>query len=377
MASGVAQPAASVVLSAQQLNQWELMRAGAYGESLRYELPEAGSPRPVLLADGARVGTTIELLDRESTPVATLAVDAVAHDAQGTWIAGLATFLREATEPAFRELRPALDAERVPHACLLLGDYAEGLTGVVVVVDHGDSEQLVRQVRRLRNGGLDVRVLPRPWAPQLTPGEVDAHLESLAIDAFATSVDVVHGSLPSTGDGVVVLFTGLSGAGKSTIARHVTELLRTETDHRVTLLDGDETRRILSQGLGFTHEDRELNVRRLGWVAALVSGHGGIAVCAPIAPYESMRQEVRAMAQAVGLFVLVYVATPLEVCEASDRKGLYAKARAGEIPSFTGISDPFEPPSDADVTVSLDGEDAVEAAARIFAVIRARMESIA
>ena len=117
----------------------------------------------------------------------------------------------------------------------------------------------------------------------------------------------------------------------------------------VTSLDGDVVRRNLSAGLTFSKEHRELNVRRIGYVAAEVTRHGGVALCAPIAPYASVRAEVRAMVEAHGRFVLVHVSTPLEACEARDRKGLYAKARRGEIPEFTGISDPYETPADADV----------------------------
>ena len=156
---------------------------------------------------------------------------------------------------------------------------------------------------------------------------------------------------PLSERGLVLLFTGFSGSGKSTVARAVVESLVERSTRTTTLLDGDEVRTMLSSGLGFSRPDRELNVRRIGWVAAQVARHGGTAVCAPIAPYASVRSEVRAMAQAVGSYVLVHVATPLEVCEARDRKGLYAKARAGLIPEFTGISDPYDVPTDADLVI--------------------------
>ena len=136
--------------------------------------------------------------------------------------------------------------------------------------------------------------------------------------------------------GGVVLFTGLSGSGKSTVARALRDRL-VEEGRDVTLLDGDVVRRLLSAGLGFSADDRDLNVRRIGYVAAEVARHGGLAVAAPIAPYARSRAAVREMVEDAGAtYVLVHVSTPLEVCEARDRKGLYAKARRGEIESFTG-----------------------------------------
>lgn len=163
--------------------------------------------------------------------------------------------------------------------------------------------------------------------------------------------------------GLVIFFTGLSGSGKSTVARGLRDALLERGSRTVTYLDGDVVRRLLSAGLTFSKEDRDLNIRRIGFVAAEAARHGGLAICAPIAPYASTRQEVRAMVEAVGAeFLLVHVATPLHECERRDRKGLYAKARAGLIPAFTGVSDPYEEPRDADLvidTTSIDVEEAV------------------
>ena len=170
--------------------------------------------------------------------------------------------------------------------------------------------------------------------------------------------------------GLVLFFTGLSGSGKSTVARGVAEQIR-QAGRTVTLLDGDVVRRLLSAGLTFSRADRDLNIRRIGYVAAEIARHGGVAVCAPIAPYAATRAEVRRMAEETGDFFLVYVATPLEVCEARDRKGLYAKARAGEIPAFTGISDPYEPPEDADLVLDTSTESEEESVARVVAALRA------
>ncbi|MBB5871608.1 sulfate adenylyltransferase [Allocatelliglobosispora scoriae] len=152
--------------------------------------------------------------------------------------------------------------------------------------------------------------------------------------------------------GLVVFFTGLSGSGKSTIAHAVADEIRESGTRSVTLLDGDVVRRELSAGLTFSKADRDLNIRRIGWVAAEVGRHGGIAICCPIAPYAGARATARAMARSAGAdFLLVHVSTPLEVCEARDRKGLYAKARAGLITGMTGIDDPYEVPTDAELRI--------------------------
>jgi sulfate adenylyltransferase len=172
---------------------------------------------------------------------------------------------------------------------------------------------------------------------------------------------------PHTG-GRAVMFTGLSGAGKSTIAGRLVELL-VEAGHTVTLLDGDEVRTHLSAGLGFSKADRDTNVRRIGWVAAQIAKHGGLAVCAPIAPYAATRAEARRLVEeqaGPGSFVLVHVATPLDECEARDRKGLYAKARRGEIAEFTGISDPYEEPTDAELVIDTRSSSVDESARRVL-----------
>jgi sulfate adenylyltransferase len=162
----------------------------------------------------------------------------------------------------------------------------------------------------------------------------------------------LHRARPPRRDrGVVMFFTGLSGSGKSTIARALRDALAERGDRSVSLLDGDLVRQLLSAGLSFSRADRDLNIARIGYVATEVARHGGIAICAPIAPYEAARARVRRMVSEVGDFLLIHVATPVEVCEARDRKGLYAKARAGLIDHFTGVSDPYEEPRNADLTI--------------------------
>ncbi len=162
--------------------------------------------------------------------------------------------------------------------------------------------------------------------------------------------------------GFTVFFTGLSGSGKSTIANALMSKLLERGGRPVTLLDGDVVRTNLSSELGFSKEHRDINITRIGYVASEITKHGGIAICAPIAPYAGPRYKNREAISANGGYVLVYVSTPLEVCEERDRKGLYAKARAGIIKEFTGISDPYEEPADADVVLPTVDQTPDEAA---------------
>jgi adenylylsulfate kinase len=152
--------------------------------------------------------------------------------------------------------------------------------------------------------------------------------------------------------GFTLWFTGLSGAGKSTLANLVAERLKA-MDRQVELLDGDEVRKNLSSGLGFSKADRDANIRRIAFVAKLLSRNGVIAITAAISPYRETRDEAR---REITNFVEVYVDCPLEICEQRDVKGLYKKARSGEIPQFTGISDPYEPPENPEITVHTDQE---------------------
>ena len=169
---------------------------------------------------------------------------------------------------------------------------------------------------------------------------------------------------PRSERGLVLFLTGLSGSGKSTLARDLADVLAERSDRQVSLLDGDLVRQLLSAGLTFSRADRDLNIARIGFVAAEVARHGGIALCAPIAPFAAARAQVRQMVSEVGDFFLIHIATPLEVCEARDRKGLYAQARAGLIGQFTGVSDPYEEPTDAELiidTSTLSRREAVQA----------------
>ncbi|MEV0662472.1 adenylyl-sulfate kinase [Actinomadura luteofluorescens] len=234
-------------------------------------------------------------------------------------------------------------------------------------------------------------VVPEPWAydadvevwrpvARIEPDHVQAELtpERLGelLDAGepvpdwftppAVAAELALARPPKRSRGITVFFTGLSGSGKSTVARGLADALVERGGRTVTLLDGDVVRRMLSAGLTFSRADRDLNIRRIGFVAAEITRHGGTAICAPIAPYAATRAEVRRMVSAVGDFILVHVSTPLEECERRDRKGLYAKARAGQIPEFTGISDPYEEPDDADLTLDTARLTPDEAVAQIL-----------
>ncbi len=173
-------------------------------------------------------------------------------------------------------------------------------------------------------------------------------------------------SPPRERQGFTVFFTGLSGAGKSTLARSLAARLMEMGGRCVTLLDGDIVRRHLSSELGFTKAHRDINVRRIGFVASEITKNRGIAICAPIAPYRQTRRDVRTMIEAVGGFVEIHVATPIETCEGRDRKGLYAKARAGLIPEFTGVSDPYEVPEHPELAIDTTGLGIDEAVQRIL-----------
>ena len=171
---------------------------------------------------------------------------------------------------------------------------------------------------------------------------------------------------PRHRQGLTLLFTGLSGSGKSTIANVLLVKLLEMGGRPVTLLDGDLVRKNLSSELGFSREHRDINIRRIGYVASEITKNGGVAICAPIAPFGAVRKQVRAMITPFGGFMIVHVATSLEVCEQRDRKGLYAKARAGIIKEFTGISDPYEAPEDAEITIDTADLTAEEAAQQII-----------
>ncbi|WP_427383685.1 adenylyl-sulfate kinase [Janibacter sp. G56] len=273
-------------------------------------------------------------------------------------------------------------------------DWADGRP-VLVLVPAGPSTNphahTVATIRSVLNAAraLHARVVTLPLnaaRAHADPARQDAIVDAWAAGPVAwldragsalAGSEVIQAGHGTSG-GVVVMLTGLSGSGKSTIARAVREAVLEEDGRAVTLLDGDVVRRQLSAGLTFSPEDRDTNVLRIGWVAAEIAGHGGLAICAQIAPHEQTREAVRAMvAERGGDLVLVHVATPLDVCEGRDRKGLYAQARAGAITGFTGVDAPYEVPADADLTLDTSRRSVAACRDAVLALLRERGHLIA
>ena len=167
--------------------------------------------------------------------------------------------------------------------------------------------------------------------------------------------------------GVTIWFTGLSGAGKTTISRAIEQALQSKGYKRIEILDGDVVRQNLTKGLGFSKEDRDENIRRVGFVANILTRNQVIVLVSAISPYQEIRQELR---ERIGNFVEVYVNAPLAICEQRDVKGLYKKARAGEIKNFTGIDDPYEPPLNPEVECRTDLESLEESVAKVLAKLQ-------
>lgn len=341
-------------------------------------------PAGVELGTGdVRPGDRIALEDRGGTPVATLTVVRVDGGPRRLAIGSLEAG-RPFEEGVARDRRVAgplpgpgtLAAFSAPPGAddrAALARLAAPVQPVAVATSATDDREVWHLLDSLDGLGLGpARLVVLPVGAD---GE-DPALRAEVLSALAGPAAVADLTGPitpgTTGDGCVVLLTGLSGSGKSTLARALADHLQRTDPRLVTLLDGDEVRRHLSAGLGFSAADRRTNLLRIAWVAALCARHGGVAICAPIAPYAAVRAEMRELIEPAGRLVLVHVSTPLEVCEARDRKGLYAKARAGEITGFTGIDDPYEAPADADLVIDTSTVDVADAVALLAAAVRGR-----
>jgi sulfate adenylyltransferase len=375
-------PVPQLCPSPRELDDLELLLSGAYAPRDRFdEVVTLEAP------DG-----DLELVDPEGLPLAHRAAD------------GTLTPLSRPSHGPFRRLylTPAqvrdryADALTVPVAGPLTDadleaiDRARGGKPVVLLALTGTgtpqgltSVGLVRATLAAATMLTDAHVVAVPL-PSHGDADADHALGQDVVSSYAPGEVVATtgtGDLPDVvaavveqdqpaERGVVVFFTGLSGSGKSTLAQALNDLVLESGERTVTSLDGDVVRRNLSAGLSFSREDRETNIRRIGWVAAEIARHRGVAICSPIAPFDETRKQVRAMVEAAGgEFVLVHVATPLEECERRDRKGLYAKARAGQIPEFTGISSPYEEPADAAVRVDTTGRTVEDALADVLDVL--------
>jgi sulfate adenylyltransferase len=360
----------------RELADLELLTGGAFTPVTGFNEP--GSPITLELPEALR-GHDVELVDPEGLPLARLLAD------------GSVEPLTHAQHGAFRRLHLTPAQVREQHRGATFVPVVDALTDeeiarlsaldtpVVLLALTGPGTPELSPVALLRASLAAARRLPDAAVvavplPSHGDPSVDHDLGRQVVAAYA-GPDPVLALADSEGDysdeiaaiveadrpapnrqGLVLFFTGLSGSGKSTVAQAVVDTLLEQGQRSVTTLDGDLVRRHLSAGLTFSRTDRETNIRRIGWVAAEISRHGGVAVCSPIAPFDQTRQDVRAMArEAGGAFFLVHVATPLEECERRDRKGLYAKARRGEIPEFTGISSPYEVPEDADLRIDTTG----------------------
>ena len=239
----------------------------------------------------------------------------------------------------------------------LAGEIGIGMAAVPALVYSEDRSQFIEQSEV--RAGERIATLSGPEARRRMRA-------GIALPEWYSFPEVIAQVLrnypPRSRQGFTIFFTGLSGSGKSTVAQALIARLREIGGRAITLLDGDIVRKHLSSELGFSREHRDINIRRIGFVAAEITRHGGIAVCAPIAPYAVTRRQVRAMVEAAGGFFEVYVATPIEECERRDRKGLYAKARAGIIKEFTGVSDPYEAPEHAELVIDTSHYTPAEAA---------------
>lgn len=393
-AAGRADPP-DIAPSARELDDLDLLLWGVFAPLTGFGGRRSGVTLtvPPSLAERAREAGSARLVDPQGAPLATMLVERTGPDGdESVALVGPVQRLAERTGRLFGRLYEppsTMDAETVtaiaetPPSAIDLERIATAAAGrpvrLLALAGHGrpvgtSAAGLIRACLAAATHLPDASVIAVPLARHGDP-EVDEDLRRRTIAAYSSGAPPIElagtGPVPDdiasaalaghrTGQhrGVVVLFTGLSGSGKSTLAAALRDALEESGTRAVSLLDGDVVRRELSAGLGFSRQDRERNVSRIGFVAAEIARHGGVAICSPIAPFADTRDAVRRMvAEAGGEFVLVHVATPLAECERRDRKGLYARARRGEIADFTGISSPYEEPADADLTLDTTGRE--------------------
>ncbi|WP_458040307.1 MULTISPECIES: adenylyl-sulfate kinase [Bacteria] len=337
------------------------------GYRLPGDVPEGWPvvPHLVLTEQLRKSAAEVILSDQENTPLAILSISETTTEAAGrTWVSGTLHPLKRPEHGPARTLRLSADSDLSGHTVALFGGVihpADVLRAVAAAeagqldlvaegsLDSGASARLVSALEECALLRPDTRVF---FVPRVELGDVSEDVTREVILARgATEILDFRRVVEEDVRGAVVLFTGLSGAGKSTIARAVAEEIARSTTRRVVLLDGDHVRAELASELGFSPEDRDRNLQRQAWVGARVAEAGGLAICAPIAPFASSRAAMRAKIEPASPCLLVYVSTPLAVAEGRDRKGLYAKARAGLITDFTGIDSPYEIPEDADLSI--------------------------
>jgi sulfate adenylyltransferase len=382
-------PAPQHCPSPRELDDLELLLSGALAPLENFDVSDPGITLslPPELADAPE----IELVDPEGLPLARYRPGGRAASGASDQSRPLAPLATPAYGPFRRLHLTPVEARRLYDGALLvpvaapltdqdlalIEQRAAGRDVVLLALNGTGTPQHASPVGLVRATLAAAALLPRAHvvaAPLPSHGnpDYDHELGQLVAGNYATGdilavtgegewpaeiAAIVDQDQPDEDErGFVVFFTGLSGSGKSTLARALHDLILEDGRRSVTSLDGDVVRRNLSKGLTFSKEDRETNIRRIGWVAAEIARHRGIAICSPIAPFDTTRKQVRQMVEdAGGTFVLVHVSTPLEECERRDRKGLYAKARAGEIPEFTGISSPYDEPTDAAVHIDTTG----------------------
>jgi sulfate adenylyltransferase len=405
-----------VVLEPADLDVLELVVGGALVDGVSLSAPENPAAR-----DG-----DVALTDGEGTPLAIFHPYALAAGATTTALPGTITQLRAralrvgaAWDPTARRAahdvrtQVADDTDARPVLAVAFSEVPtdDDLARAEDAIESSDPRSvlwvaLVSSARTRRAsahpdavaaavaehapGGAISLVVPGGWreARTLKPLQTAAitatldTAEVLAAYGATRVVDVVatrgsgasdSAAHPDRPSGAVVLFTGLSGSGKSTVAHELADRLQRAIPQPIVVLDGDEVRRMLSSELGFDQRGREVNLQRVGYVASLLAEVGGVAIAAPIAPFEASREEIRRRVEKHARFILVHVSTPLAVCEKRDRKGLYARARSGELADFTGISSPYEEPTDADVTVDTSRQSVEEAATAVLDVLLDRI----